>query len=367
MKVGILTFPNSTSYGATLQMYALYHVVNELGHDTQIINYYNAYMKAEKHKSNSHTAGMVKKAVSDLLHLPLKRRFKSFEKRRMTIFPERSFDDTQKLSELGNHYDAVICGSDQVWNPDITENDLTYFLNFCGEHTRRVSYAPSFGVKTLDRDFSDLVARELAQFYALSIRETDGQKLVMQMLGREVPIVLDPTMLLSATQWSTLEKMHPLAKDEYILYYTIKRSDSLMQFCRQLSAKTGMKIVVIGGNCVTAFKNKDAMVDYAVDISPEQWLYLVHHAAYVVTNSFHGTAFSVNFRKEFYVEFSSLTNSRLEHIVNMLELTDRIVNPDALSELFATDYTATNAKLPGLMAHSMQYLECALADGRTHG
>ena len=140
-----------------------------------------------------------------------------------------------------------------------------------------------------------------------------------------------------------------------------------MRFCRELSQKTGMKIIVVGGNPVTAWKNRDQMIEYAVDISPQQWLYFMHHAAYVVTNSFHGTAFSVNFRKNFYVEFSSLTNSRLEHIVRMLHLEDRVVNGSSVAAPSAVDYGTVDAILPSLEARSLQYLECALAEGGHHG
>ena len=369
MKVGIFTFPNSTSYGATLQMYALYNAVNCLGHESEIINYHNAYMKAEKHKT-AHTSGLsgvAKKAVSDLLHFPMKCRFRSFEKRRMTAFPKRSIDIPQTLYRLNERYDAVICGSDQVWNPDITNHDLSYFLDFCDSRTRRISYAPSFGVKSLSDDFSQSVARELALYHAISVRESTGQELISKLIGREVPIVLDPTMLLTANQWKELEQPHPVAKGAYILYYAVKSSTSLMKFCKQLSANTGIKIVVVGGNPITSLQNRDRMVEYAVDISPEQWLYLMRNAAYVVTNSFHGTAFSVNFRKNFYVEFSSLTNSRLEHIIQMLELEDCVVQCDTDAVAKDTNYAAVDRKLPCLIADSIKYLECALEEGRAHG
>ena len=366
MKVGILTFPNSISYGATLQMYALYRAVEKMGHGVEIINYHNAYMKAEKHvtqKTKSRTRAMLRR----MLHCRLYGAFRCFEKENMVFYPKKSVDQCGCLPEIAKRFSAVICGSDQVWNPDITDKDLSYFLDFCGESTRRIAYAPSFGVENLAAEFFAQVSEELGKFHAISVREKSGQHLVQQMLNREVTMVVDPTMLLDASDWSAMEQPHSLGRGEYILYYTIRRSESLMRFCRHLSKQTGLKIVVVGGNPLDALRKRDEMVDYAVDISPKQWLFLVHHARYVVTNSFHGTAFSINYRKDFYVEFSSLTNSRLANIVQIFGLQDRVVKEGALENLADVDYSRVAQELPTLQEQSLSYLRNALEAGEICG
>ena len=161
MKVGIFTFPNSVSYGATLQMYALYDTVNRLGYDTEIINYHNAYMKAEKHIGSSNPVSpiktFIKKTMRSLLHIRLYSSFRRFEKKNMKMYPSKAFNEKEKLSEIGKRYDAIICGSDQIWNPNITDTDLSYFLDFCGKNTKRISYAPSFGIDKFPDDFSKIV------------------------------------------------------------------------------------------------------------------------------------------------------------------------------------------------------------------
>jgi hypothetical protein len=328
MKVGILTFPNSISYGATLQMFALYHTVNKLGHEAEIINYHNAYMKDEKHVNNSNLSPFkrkLKKAVKKGLHLRIYKEFVNFEKGKMKLYPTKPFTEKARLAEVGKRYNAVICGSDQVWNPDITGGDLSYFLDFCDANTKRVAYAPSFGHSEFSDDFQNAICGDLKKFHALSAREAPGQTLVSKLTGKDVPLVCDPTFLLSADDWTSLEKAHPAAKGEYILYYTVRSSESLWKQCKAFAKEKGLKIVVVGGNLLKQWKEKDGQIQYAVDIGPEQWLYLLHHARYVVTNSFHGTAFSINYHKDFYVEFSSLTNSRLEQITQALGLTDQIV------------------------------------------
>lgn len=359
MKVGIMTFPHSVSHGCVLQMYALQQTVTKLGHEVEVIHYQNEYMRQEKHVARS--AGKpsarekVKKIARKLLHLPLYRAFEKFEKCHILRYPQKPFDDRKMLETMDQRYDAVVCGSDQVWNPDITGQDLAYFLDFCGDNTRRVAYAPSFGIEEFSEEFRQHIQGELAKFHALSAREWPGQRLLQELTGRDAPVVLDPTFFLDGEQWQHLERKHPAAQGDYILYFTVRSSRSLWEKALDFSRKTGMKLVVVGGN---ALKKKIQGVEYAVDIGPDQWLYLMRHARYVVTNSFHGTAFSIHFRKDFYLDLSARTNSRLVQIAKALGLEECIV--DGALEPSATDYSVAEQVLPGMRQASLDYLNKAL-------
>lgn len=357
MRVGIFTFPNSDSYGAVLQMYALYHTVETLGHTPEVINYQNAYMKEQKHIRRRRT--WLRRILGQLLHHRMRRKFQLFEKKRMERYPKAPMSDPAGLPELTKRYDSVICGSDQVWNPDITGGDMSYFLNFCDEHTNRVAYAPSFGIDAFSQEFCESISGELEQFHALSIRESVGQTLIWDLLHKEVPVVVDPTLLMTAENWEPLEQKHPMAEGDYILYYTVRSSQTLWHHALALAEKKGMKLIVVGGNPLKVRLAKNENIQYAVDIGPEEWLYLVHHARYVVTNSFHGTAFSINYRKDFYVEFSSLTNSRLAQITQTLGLSAQITGEKPLSGE-TVDYSVTDQVLPQMRKASMDYLSCAL-------
>ena len=358
MKVGLLTFPNSVSYGCVLQMYALYCTVQAMGHEAEVINYQNRYMKQERHMGGNTFKGRLRRCVRGIVHRPMYCAFRKFENKIIRAFPERVFEDSQRLSEIGNRYDAVICGSDQVWNPDITNADMSYFLDFCGEKTRRIAYAPSFGVVEFTEELCCKMQRELRQFYALSVRETPGKKLVESLTERNVQVVMDPTFFLSTEQWIELEEKHPAAHGEYILYFTVRSSKTLLDEAIELSKKTGMKLVIIGGNPIRKIKKKDN-VEYAVDIGPGQWLYLMHNARYILTNSFHGTAFAINFRKDFYVEYSAKTNSRLIHILEVLGLTDRVVGTEAIHPT-SVNYTIAERELLQLQKEAWTYLQQAL-------
>lgn len=356
MKVGIFTFPNSASYGAALQMYALYHTLENMGNTPEVINYKNAYMRQQKHTKRG---TCLHRITEKILHHRMFNNFMRFENKWMTKYPKACCADPAKLPKIGQRYGAVICGSDQVWNPDITGRDLSYFLNFCDEHTRRVAYAPSFGISEFSEEFSNEIRGDLEKFHALSVRETPGQALISDLIGTDAPLVCDPTLLMNSDDWVKLERPHPAAEGEYILYYTVRSSASLWNKCKEFAREKGLRIVVVGGNHLKKWKYRNENIRYAIDIGPDEWLYLVHHARYVVTNSFHGTAFSINYRKDFYVEFSSLTNSRLEQITRSLGLDDQIVGDEPLSGA-ATDYSVADRALPQIREESMKYLSEAL-------
>ena len=363
MKVGILTFPNSVSYGATLQMVALQQTVSRLGHQVEVINYHNPYMKAEKHTQKSHHNPLkfaVQRRLRPVLHRRLYASFRDFERRWANAYPARPFTDRARLAALGQRYDAVICGSDQVWYPRITNGDLSYFLDFCTEGTRRVAYAPSFGAETFSEEYYRQITPELMRFSALSAREEPGQRLVEQLTGRETALVTDPTWLLTAEDWEKMEKPHPAGCGDYVLYFVVNQSKELLQRCRDFARQHGLKTVVVGGNPMTARRNADPMLAYATDIGPEEWLYLVHNARYVFTNSFHGTAFSVIFKKDVYVQYPPHNGSRLRQVMESLGLEQRVLRDGVEPVEGPAPYEAAQPVFDQMRRRSLAYLENAL-------
>jgi len=361
MKTGILTFPNSISYGAALQMYALYKTVGKMGHDVEVLNYHNEYMKAEKHTGkptvNTSLKDGIKNKVRTLMHSRLYSNFNRFEKQHIKLYPEVAFTDKAELEAVGKRYEAVICGSDQVWNPLITDSDMSYFLSFCKENTKRISYAPSFGIEAFSDDFCENVAEELNKFHAVSVREAPGKELVEKLTDKKAQLVIDPTLLLDSSEWKTLEKKHPAAKGDYILYYAAIRSESLFEKCLEFSKQTGIKIIFVGGNPVQKLKNKNPLLEYAVDASPEEWLYLISNARYVFTNSFHGTAFSIIYRKDFFVEYPGFANSRLVQLLSSLGLEKRAIKEYTDITCDAVDYAEVDVKLSAIRENSLEFLK----------
>ena len=360
--IGILTFPRSASHGAALQMYALYETVLSFGERPEILHYYSPYMRQIRHTDSARGGSLravFRRAVRRVVHWRAFLGFRRFEAR-MIHMPKRPFGDKAYLCTLAPRYRAVICGSDQVWNPNITNYDLSYFLDFCGAETKRIAYAPSFGFTDFSPEYDAAIARELKQFAALSVREAQGSEKVKALIGSEPQLVLDPTFLVPREKWEGLA-VPCKTPAQYILYYSLRHSQEMLRFCRQLSEQTGLPIVVAGGNTLSKWKAHGGTVQYVPDTDPPQWLYLISHASYVVTNSFHGLAFSVIFRKSFFLGLSSLTNARLEHLVTMLGLEGQIIR-DGMTTA-DTDYTAAESVLQSMTDSSLKYLRQALRNG----
>ena len=359
MRIGIMTFPNMTSYGAVLQMYGLSYAIRQLGADAEVIHYCNPHMKAKKHtgamRGRSGLTAAARLYASNLLHMRQILGFRNFEKR-IPKYPARPTDDPAVLAQIASRYSGIVCGSDQVWNPHITDTDISFFLNFCGQETKRISYAPSFGIFTFPEDFVRKIKPELERFSHLSVREPEGAQLLNQLLGKEIPIVLDPTFLVPQKDWVALEKPHPLTKEPYVLYFPVRKSASLLRFSRELARQRNARLIVVEGNFLRQLRNRDENLRYALDLSPEEWLYLVHHAQCVVTNSFHGAAFAIHYRKDFYLELSSSTNSRLEQLMNLTGLQHRVVGEDCAPWFESIDYDRVEALLAPWRRASADYL-----------
>lgn len=361
MKIGIMTFPNMTSYGCTLQMYALYRAVEQAGAEAEIINYRNEYMKARRHTSAGHSGSSAKAAMrvaaKKLLHLRQIMAFRRFE-RQLSQYPAEVTAEKSALREVAERCDGVICGSDQVWNPLITDTDLSFFLDFCGPDTKRIAYAPSFGISEFSDEFAEKIRPELEKFRHLSVREDVGVRYVENLVNRKVEMVLDPTFLIPQKDWIALEKVHPLAKGKYIFCFPVRKSAALIRFGRELAEKRNATLIVVEGNLFTQLRNKDNRIQYALDLSPEEWLYLMHHADCVVTNSFHGAAFSIHYRKDFYLECSSAkANSRLEQLAALCGLEDRVIREGYNGADAPIDYETVEARIAPARQASLDYLK----------
>ena len=191
--------------------------------------------------------------------------------------------------------------------------------------------------------------------------------MVSRMIDRTVPVVIDPTMLLDREEWEKIERPYNKVKGDYILYFTVRSSDRLFQKCRDFAKKNGLTMVVVGGNSLKNLRNNDPTLQYAVDISPAEWLWLIHHAAYVATNSFHGTVFSIIFEKDFYLELSAATNSRLINLVRVLDLEKQILPAESEMLPVRAEYENARQNLLQLRKESQEFLRNALCEVANHG
>lgn len=353
--VGILTFPNSPSFGASLQMLGLCKAITDLGFQTEIINYTNRYMQKKEH-IHTERKTLLKAILSPIHSAPSKIKFHSFEKT-MPLFPAKSFCDRQRLADLAHRYDYLVCGSDQVWNPLITNADMSYFLDFCNDANKKVAYAPSFGLTELPPEHAEPVARALKDFAHLSVREMGAKDLVKQLSGRDCPVVVDPSMLVDPAYWKSIAKRPRKLPERYIAKFIFNPSQSVDAFIDGLHRDSGLPVLEIGGGLFSPLRNRSC----TGALRPDEWLSVIDHADYVVTDSFHGAAFSLIFGKELFISMASSTNSRLLTLSSTFQLEDHVLHSPAFSKEARLNYSKIHEIMRSKRAESLSYLQRCLS------
>lgn len=353
MKVGILTFPHAPSLGAMLQMGALYHVVEEMGHDVAIINYVSDKVNHQKTQGITPKSILIK-MLSKCFLKSGKPSYQEFEQK-LKMYPRYVVSSTAEMRELSKGLDRIIVGSDQVWNPVVTGHDLNFYLEFCSEPEKKASYAASFGYMQVDTEYKEKISELLKDFSFLSVREKDGQEIVKTLTGRKAELVLDPTLLVSE-DYLRGEMALCHRKKKYVLFFCIKPSAGLREKAEQYANRYGYELVTVGGRIKDRF---DPRKHPEYGVGPKEFLGLINGAQCVFTNSFHGMAISVALHRDFFVEFSSDTNSRLVNLTELLGLEHRVVK-DRIPLEEKIDYTYVDEVLQRERKVSRQYLEKVL-------
>lgn len=364
-KAGILTFHCTDNPGSVLQAYALQETVRSMGMDCDIINYqkkgwktclYHGFGRSLSQKT--HMPLCITKQAAKLFMAMSYRKFNAFRKQSLSVVPQKPISDRNKLAAVAEGYDKLIAGSDQIWNFDNNKVDRSYFLDFCKDDSKKITYAASFGKAVLDGETVEKIVGPLKHIPALSVRESNGADLLKQLLGTEPFIALDPSLLLQKSDW---EKIAKLPKEQgYILVYTReKKASALDSFAKRLQEEKGGKIVKL-----TPYRSDLRIGKTVVCPGPREWLGYFLNAGYVVTNSFHGLAFSINFQKQFYavplaVTDEHSTNSRIFSVLEQFGLSSAIVTGGGyrVSEI---DYGPVAAKLEQKRSESKSFLREAL-------
>ena len=351
MKVGILTFSKSINYGAALQAVALKHTVSSLGADVTVMDHPCALIDSSSKVFDFSCILSPKYVITHMINMPIAiKRAKAFKRFWSSNF-EFGSDDPK-------NYDMVIVGSDQVWNYNLTGDDTFYFLDFKNPNVKKASYAASFGLSEIDDKHKDRISAFLNDFDAISVREKTGADIASKMTGREVPTVLDPTLLFDKERWSVLSDRNFKEKG-YIFVYTVFNSDTLWDFAYKLSEKTGLPIKTIS---YSKFHRRNAHYSYSA--GPDEWVSHIMNADYVITNSFHGFAFSVNLEKQFYFEMppkSSGVGSRLYDMADTFGLLDRELS---VADNGVIDYSKVTPMVEEARKHSLDFLRNILNDQR---
>ena len=325
-KIGIVTYHRPINYGAILQVYALQKKIKELGVECDVIDYRNSTLENLHKKRRLTEAKTIKQFARDVFlfknHNLKFDKFREFAEKNLNF--SKPFFDFDELVKIENMYDKFIAGSDQVWNYKINKMDPVYFLGFIEKKSKKSSYAASFGVNSIPEEYKEQYIQYLNSFDEILIREKQGVKIISDLISKESRVVLDPTLLVSKEEWCEVSADNIVSDDKYILVYAFGGSKYIMDLAKNISKETGYKIIWISNTY-----KKSLNIKYVKSAGPDEFLGLFKNAEYIITNSFHGTVFSINFNKQFFTELlpkTKGTNSRMEDILDLFEISDRIIN-----------------------------------------
>lgn len=342
-KIGIFTYNCANNYGAMLQAYALKRIIHYLGAKAALINYLPA-------KNQEWT---LKDYLKKTLFYPwivyVNYKFALFRKPYLTDMPPVK---KANLHALNDQFDLFISGSDQVWNMRGNRNDPSYLLDFVNEDNKKYSYAASLGKTDISCDEKKLISKYIKHFKMVSVREPSTLGIAQDLSGKEAQWHIDPSLLLSQTDWRQIAQM-PKEKG-YVLLYLMNVNSDIISFAKQLAVREHLTLLMLSTSPLPIKGVKK------ICPSPQQWLGYFFHATYVVTNSFHGLAFSINLQKNFWVALQpppSNVNVRLQDLLKLTALENRLVSTDGIFSNSPINWAAVNAKLAYERQRALLYLK----------
>lgn len=267
-------------------------------------------------------------------------------------------------------YSAVLVGSDQLWLPANIAADY-YTLSFVPDSVNTISYATSFGQAQLPRDSERAAMRFLPGIRHISVREKSGQKIVARLTGRRVPVVADPTLLFDGKEWMDVQKEKPLIEGDYIFCYFLGNNPQHRKFASRLAEKTGCRIVALPHIDEYVRSDEGYADETPWAVGPGDFLNLVRNAQWVLTDSYHCTAFSMQYERMFFTfrryhrKTRQSTNSRLDTLLEQCGISERLLTGEeeisACTEL-SIDFADVRKRIERLRKYSWKYLESALED-----
>ena len=383
-KIGLVCNYYILNYGSALQCYATQRAVEELGESIEGISFPNIPTKKAKIKvflalkvKQFFKPKAVLKKIQRIKNSNINDYYLQIRKKRELKFKEfidgnilltKPYDSIEEVKRDIDNYNIVMLGSDQLLNPrDIILGYHT--LSFVPDNIKKISYAASFGLSKLPYLVRRKAKKELRRFDCFGAREIRGAEIYKELTGKDVPVVVDPTLLISREGWEGICDSEPIIKEKYIYCYFIGENPVHRKIAEKLKEYTGYKIVLIR-HIDEYIESDEKFGDIAVnEAGPKEFINLIANAEYVLADSFHATIFSVIFQKKFFVlnrfksGSSGSTNSRIDSLLEKLELEERRI--ESVAELNEEhkkniNYTDVNYKLEEWKKNSKNYLKDAL-------
>ncbi len=358
MIIKTITCHDVYNVGASLQAYALATYLKKQGHEVEIIDYKPEYLSRHYSLSWVNNPRFDRPFLREaflLAKLPArlaakygerKKRFDAFRKEYLPL--TKRYNSFEALQSDPPAADAYIAGSDQIWNPLFQNGkDPAFFLQFAPPEVKRLSYAASFAVESMDDGDAARMTPWLQSFDAISVRETSGAEM-LQSMALDGVAVCDPVFLLDRKHWEHLATSVEDGEKDYILVYDFENNPAVEKLAKSLSKKYGKPIVSV-------FPMFDADEVWN-DLGPREFLGAIKNASVVVSNSFHATAFSMIFEKEFYVvERTEGINARMRDLLADAGLPERMVKEETACD--PIDWQAVGENLAAMTTSGKRFLQ----------
>ncbi len=353
MRIGILTFSNAFNLGAALQAFSLQKAMEEKGNEVELIDYRCSAIEAMHRMRPVFQLGLsLKQRIYNLLYnlvfLPRRIRFLQFREysKRSKKYSKASIQDTNEK------YDMFVTGSDQVFNLKLTGADSTYYLDFVDKGIK-ASYAASLGAYLPDQ--KERYQQYLKSFDYLSVRENSTAEIFEKELGIKAEVMPDPVFLHTAEEWEKLIGVSKAARHKYVLIYSLIENEELYVIANKVAKEKNLKIFAI----TKVLRPMGHADKYLRNTGPKEFIELIANADYIVTNSFHGTAFSIIFEKQFTTLMPPAVPERILDLLQVTDLSERISSGESIP-LTEINYSTKSVSIRDMKLLGEQYLRYVL-------
>ena len=366
MKVAVITRHAICNYGSFLQSYALEKAIEKLGNEAVIIDYiredeeYHKRINIALKKSKRWNKNFLMRTIYKASRYPetvlMERKFAQFRKKHLNM--TKLYTSIQELEMDKPQADIYCTGSDQVWGPISLENyDPAYCVDFTNDEDVKISYAASFGKTKFEGDTMSYFAEALKKYKYLSVRENSATEIISGMGIDKVEQVLDPTLLLNSEEWSKLIEKEVTGK--YVLVYQIHSNPDLDKYAEEFAKKVNLPLLRVSFYLHQI--SRSGKLVYLPTIG--EFLSYIKNAEYMITDSFHGTAFAINFNTQFVNVVHDETATRNQSLLKLTGLTDRIVTDKKNFDVFnkKIDFSKVNEIIEENRKQSVDRLKTFLA------
>lgn len=371
MRIGIITIHKLTNFGTALQAFALQKYLQKATRDRiEIIDYVfpNAFHKNKKTIIKI-IRGWARLILDYLFEKKYRcnKKFKEFQNKYFDL-SENTYPNVQSLNNNPPLYDIYITGSDQVWNTRTVKNDPSFYLCFAPKNKPKIAFSACFANDSLDDKYKDSIRERLSNYKYIGVREKSAVDIINDLhISKEILIrnTCDPTLLLSKEDYKEISSESKINVEGnyilvYMLMYAFNPYPALENILKKIEDQTGLPIIVIGDR---RFRYK-GKYKFIKGIGPSDFLWLFEHASYVVTSSFHGTMFSLIYRKPFVAISPCTGDSRIKDILEEIGLTQNLVfnNNEKTNITITNPYTANvEQKIKSFIDISKDFLDTAIA------